>query len=242
MQEFGVSIPVGFGQREGMGQVAGERVQCIRSKHRVEKFGEVFTPIDFVNDVLGEVRTVIDLEKAQVLDLACGTGNFAVQILRKKLESIVENDSLEKRQREELGLEALMSIYGLELLADNVLKCRDRLLEDFVTCLELTESDEVTQAGKFVLMQNIVQADVLKMCDSEKSPIILSKWVYMDGIYIQREHQLIANQVDAYKTKRELGSKCHLQFKQCGSVKFLRMQDLAQLFNGPFSVGGRYEL
>ena len=58
---------------------------------------------------------------------------------------------------------ALMCIYGIELLADNIAECRANMLEILADYLNLDESDDLYRAAFYVLSQNLVHGDALTM-------------------------------------------------------------------------------
>ena len=102
-------------------------MKLIKSKERVKKHGEVFTPIWLVNemlDLLGkeEPDTFSDVTKT-FLEPTCGTGNFVVEIYRRKL-----NTAKNSREKAE---QALRSLWCIELLEDNMLECRKRVKDVF---------------------------------------------------------------------------------------------------------------
>ena len=99
----------------------------IKSKERVRKHGEVFTPIWVVNEMLDELEkessdTFSDVSKT-FLEPTCGTGNFVVEIYRRKL-NYCKND----RNKAEI---ALRSLWCIELLEDNMKECRQRVKDVF---------------------------------------------------------------------------------------------------------------
>lgn len=98
-----------------------KRDNLIKSKKRVKEFGEVFTPEDIVKDMCNIIPSEIweNIEHT-FLEPACGNGNFLVEILRRKLE---------KCNSEEECLISLKSIYGIDILSDNVEESKCRMLD-----------------------------------------------------------------------------------------------------------------
>ena len=100
--------------------------KLIKSKQRVKDFGEVFTPIWVVNEMLDELEKesepFSDVGKT-FLEPTCGTGNFVVEIYRRKLNRC-KND----RVKAEI---ALRSLWCIELLEDNMMECRQRVKDIF---------------------------------------------------------------------------------------------------------------
>jgi len=82
------------------------------------------------------VEAMLDLVKdeaqridSRFLEPACGSGNFLVQVLRRKLAAVERKFGKSEFERRLYALLALMCIYGIELLADNIAECRANLLE-----------------------------------------------------------------------------------------------------------------
>lgn len=102
-------------------------MKLIKSKERVKNHGEVFTPIWLVNEMLDNIEkedpTVFSDVSKTFLEPSCGTGNFVVEIYRRKLN--VAKNSREKAEQ------ALRSLWCIELLEDNMLECRQRVKELF---------------------------------------------------------------------------------------------------------------
>lgn len=148
----------------------------IRSRERVAAHGEVFTPPHLVEAMLDLVKPETERIDARFLEPACGSGNFLVAILRRKLAAVDAKYRRQPFQRRQFALLALMCLYGIELLDDNVAECRLNLLELFADHLELTEDDELTRAAAYVLTQNIVHGDALSMRACDGSHLIIPEW------------------------------------------------------------------
>ena len=161
-------------------------MSLVKSKQRVADHGEVFTPPWIVEAMLDLVKGETERIDSRFLEPACGSGNFLIQILRRKLAAVElkygKND-FEKRHR---ALQGLMCIYGIELLPDNIVECRNNLLDIFAEYLALDETDELFRVASFVLSQNLVHGDALTMRDSNKQPITFSEWGYLGKGKFQR--------------------------------------------------------
>ena len=96
-----------------------EQVQLVKSRQRVADHGEVFTPEWMVNDMLDLVKDESERIDARVLEPACGEGAFLQEILRRKLSTVHARYGKNDFERGHYALLALMSTYGIELLADN---------------------------------------------------------------------------------------------------------------------------
>lgn len=87
----------------------------------------------------------------------------------------------------------LMCIYGIELLPDNIKECRENLLEIFAEYLNLSETDELYQAAFYVLSQNLVHGDAMKMLTDEGQPLMFAEWGYLGKGKFQRRDFLLAS-------------------------------------------------
>ena len=113
-------------------------MESARSKQRVADHGEVFTPAWMVEAMLDLVKDESERIDSRFLEPACGSGNFLVQVLRRKLAAVEPKFGKSDFEKRHYALLALMCIYGIELLDDNVAECRENLLEIFADYLGLT--------------------------------------------------------------------------------------------------------
>lgn len=167
------------------------RTEIVKSKQRVADHGEVFTPLWMVEAMLDLVKGETERIDSRFLEQACGSGNFLVQILRRKLTAVEFKYGKSKFERRHYALLALMCIYGVELLADNIAECRANVLEIFAEYLNLDELDELYRAASYVLSQNLVHGDALTMCTHDGKPIIFAEWGYLGkGKFQRRDFRL----------------------------------------------------
>ena len=138
-------------------------MNLVNSKQRVADHGEVFTPAWMVEAMLDLVKAETERIDSRFLEPACGSGNFLVQILRRKLAAVEHKYGQSDFERRHYALLALMCVYGIELLPDNIADCRANLLVIFAEHLNLTNSDDLYRAAFFVLSQNLVHGDAMKM-------------------------------------------------------------------------------
>lgn len=148
----------------------------IKSKKRVADHGEVFTPAWMVEAMLDLVRDETQRIDSRFLEPACGDGNFLVQILRRKLAAVELKYSKSDFERRHYALLALMCLYGIELLTDNIVECRANLLAIFAKYLNLAPSDDLYRAAFHVLSQNLVHGDALTMRAQGNLPITFAEW------------------------------------------------------------------
>lgn len=154
-------------------------IKLIKSKQRIADHGEVFTPAWMVEAMLDLVKDETERIDSRFLEPACGSGNFLVRILQRKLAAVELKYCKSDFERRHFALYALMCIYGIELLADNIAECRANLLEIFADYLNIEETDELYRAASHVLSQNLVHGDALKMRTSDDQPITFAEWGYL---------------------------------------------------------------
>jgi type I restriction-modification system DNA methylase subunit len=88
-----------------------------RDKLRVKVTGEVFTPTPLVQEILAEIPIDQWQDPTKTfLDPSCGDGQFLGEVVIRKME---HGSTFEQ---------ALSTIYGVDLMQDNVDLCRERLL------------------------------------------------------------------------------------------------------------------
>jgi hypothetical protein len=166
-------------------------MSLIKSKKRVADHGEVFTPRWLVEKMLDLVKGETERIDSRFLEPACGSGNFLVPVLQRKLAAVEAKYGKSDFERQHYALLALMCIYGVELLIDNIAECRTNLLEIFADYLKLDESDDLYRAAFYVLSQNLMQGDAVKMraCDGER--ISFAEWGYLGkGKFQRRDFRL----------------------------------------------------
>ena len=158
----------------------------IKSKQRVADHGEVFTPPWMVEAMLDLVKDESERIDSRFLEPACGSGNFLVQVLHRKLAAVEFKFGKSDFEKRHYALLALMCIYGIELLPDNIAECRANMLEILADYLDLEESDELYRAAFYVLSQNLVHGDALTMVTSDGQPISFAEWGYLGKGKFQR--------------------------------------------------------
>ena len=161
-------------------------MSLIKSKKRVADHGEVFTPPWMVEAMLDLVKDETERIDSRFLEPACGSGNFLVRILQRKLAAVELKFGKSDFEKRHYALLALMCIYGIELLADNIAECRANMLEIFADYLNLDESDDLYRAASYVLSQNLVHGDALTMRTNDGQPITFAEWGYLGKGKFQR--------------------------------------------------------
>ncbi len=93
-------------------------MSLIKSKKRVADHGEVFTPPWLVEAMLGLVKGETERIDSRFLESACGSGNFLVPILKRKLVAVELRYGKSEFEKRQYALLAVMCLYGIELLPD----------------------------------------------------------------------------------------------------------------------------
>jgi len=166
--------------------------QTIKSKKRVADHGEVFTSEREVNAMLDLVNNETERIDSRFLEPACGTGNFLVPILLRKLEIVKKRYSKSQLEFERHAAIAVSSVYGVDILEDNVIHCRERLLSIFSDMYKKLYKNKCKknclEAVSFILCKNILHGDALslKTVGTESHPIVFSEWTLVTGSQIKR--------------------------------------------------------
>src|SRR5438874_8797670 len=161
-------------------------MNLIKSKKRVADHGEVFTPSWMVEAMLNLVKDETERIDSRFLEPACGSGNFLVPVLQRKLGAVELKFGKSDFEKRHYALLALMCLYGIELLADNIAECRANMLEILAEYLNIEESDDLYPAGFHVLSQNLVHGDALAMRTADGEPITFAEWGYLGKGRFQR--------------------------------------------------------
>jgi hypothetical protein len=165
--------------------------RSITHRQRVIDHGEVFTPAWMVEAMLDLVKDETERIDSRFLEPACGSGNFLVQILRRKLAAVELKYGKSDFERRHYALLALMCIYGIELLPDNIAECRANMLGVISEYLNIPESDDLYRAAYYVLSQNLVHGDALTIRTHDNQPITFAEWGYLGkGKFQRRDFRL----------------------------------------------------
>lgn len=166
-------------------------MNLIKSKQRVVDHGEVFTPPWLVEKMLDLVKGETERIDSRFLEPACGSGNFLVPILQRKLAAVELKFGKSDFEKRHYALLGLMCCYGIELLADNIAECRANMLEVFADYLALDADDDLYRAASHVLSLNLVHGDAMTMRAIDDAPIRVVEWGYLGkGKFQRRDFRL----------------------------------------------------
>ncbi len=164
----------------------------IKSKKRVADHGEVFTAEREVSAMLNLVQHETERVDSRFLEPACGTGNFLVPILERKLAVIRRKYGKSQLEFERYVVVAVGSIYGVDILEDNVKTCRERLFailnDAYGSMYNKKCKNNFSDTIRFILSKNILWGDALslKTVNKEQMPIVFSEWSLVRGGMIKR--------------------------------------------------------
>ena len=166
----------------------------IKSRERVASYGEVFTAQREVNSMCNLVADMCKNYSATFLEPACGNGNFLAEILSRKLSAITHTPDYERK-----SLIALSSLYGIDILPDNIQACKLRLRELWEAAYSHSQT-AIYQAAR-ILDYNIVCADSLK-----PENITLQEWTFPEGSIIPESK--------AFKLSEEVNGQYEIPFDE----------------------------
>lgn len=174
------------------------------SKQRVADHGEVLTGRREVNAMLELVKSETERIDSRFLEPACGTGNFLAEILERKLRVVEARYGKSQLDYERYAILAASSVYGIDILEDNVRQCRQRLFGIFeLNYLRLFKGkshDECRESVRYILERNIIHGDALslKTVGDKPKPIVFSEWSPVNGSMFKRRdftfHGLLAHE------------------------------------------------
>lgn len=174
----------------------------IKSKQRVADYGEVLTPPHIVNAMLDLVKQETERIDSRFLEPACGTGNFLVEVLCRKLQVVQKRYAKNQLDYERYAVLAVSSLYGIDILADNAQECRQRLYDAFdaaYTALFGTKAKAACRkTARYILECNIIHGDALslKTVGENPQPIVFAEWSLVSGSLLKRRdfafHELVS--------------------------------------------------
>lgn len=164
----------------------------VKSKQRVADFGEVYTNEREVNAMLDLVADQTTSPEKTFLEPACGTGNFLSAILARKLDTVAKQHKKIQFNYERNAVMAVSSLYGIELLPDNVAECRKRLFAQFLAHYQQhypqSFKAECCRTVEIILHKNILCGDALSLKTADQSPIVFTEWKMINNQFKRRDY------------------------------------------------------
>lgn len=195
--------------------MAAKDKKQIKSRKRVTDYGEVYTSEREVNAMLDLVKPETERIESRFLEPACGDGNFLAEILRRKLDAAKKASKYKGKvftaDYEKKAITSLCSIYGVELLQDNVDACIKRLFDiwdkEYMKVMRTEANDAARAVAQYILKKNILCGDTLTMLKADGTPIIFSQWDFVMGDSIKRRDfrldELMEGGKDSVKVEKD---------------------------------------
>lgn len=150
------------------------------SRKRVAEHGEVYTASREVNAMLDLVKQETERIDSRFLEPACGTGNFLAEILTRKLRVVHARYRKSQLEYERHVVVAVGSIYGIDILQDNVFACQKRLYENvdaaYTRQFKKKTHEKFRSVIRFILERNILWGNALDLKTVGGEPIVFSEW------------------------------------------------------------------
>ncbi len=215
------------------------------SKKRVADHGEVYTRAREVNAMLDLVKQETERIESRFLEPACGTGNFLIEVLKRKLAVVANRYKRSQLEFERYAVLAISSVYGIDILEDNIEVCRNRLFylfdENYLSMYQKKAKKACRETVRYILDRNIIHGDALnlKTVGENPKPIIFSEWSFVKGSMIKRRdfafHQLIPEKKQKQRAlfdtapsqKNDLGNEVFIPepVREYPLIHFLRIAD-----------------
>ena len=211
---------------------SGKERKQTKSKERVRERGEVFTAEREVKAMCDLVKDETERADSRFLEPACGDGNFLAEILTRKLEPLKVKYKRSSFDYEKNSVLAISSLYGVDIMQDNVLACRDRLFNiwdrEYKAICKKDCNDQTRDAVKFILSKNIVCGNALtlkRVDDSGKEmdePIVFSEWSFITGVQMQRQDYTFAHLLEMNNDEKQTKKQQSMFDEKEEEGKFLR--------------------
>lgn len=188
-------------------------MKLIKSKSRVRKHGEVFTPDWMVKKMLSEPAIQAKLKdiRATFFEPSVGEGAFVTEILHQKLNNVDEISN--KSDWVENALWVVASIYGIELLTDNLIMAKQNLVNVLIEHYqnfyqkELSKNTDLYKSARYIIDNNIVQGNALTYLNNSNNLIVFSEWEKREDKVKQSQFtfkSLVDNQYKSFDLDRQL--------------------------------------
>lgn len=173
-----------------------EQKSQIKSRQRVVDRGEVFTNEREVKAMCDLVKDETERIDSRFLEPACGDGNFLAEILTRKLQTARRKYGKSAADFERYSVLAVTSIYGVDIMQDNVLACRERMYgiwhSAYADVCKKDINELTCEAVRYILSKNIVLGNALTMkcvdgdCKDLSQPIVFAEWAFVGETNIKR--------------------------------------------------------
>ncbi len=203
-----------------------------KSKERVREHGEGCTAEREVKAMCDLVKDETERIDSRFLEPACGDGNFLAEILSRKLEVVKRKYKKSTLDYEKNAVLAISSVYGVDIMQDNVLACRDRLFKlwdkEYKAVCKKDCNDQTREAVKFILSKNIVCGNALTLNKVDENgndtnePIVFSEWAFITGFQMQRQDYTFAHLLEMNNEEKQTKKQQSMFDEKQDEGKFLR--------------------
>lgn len=179
-------------------------VKIIKSKERVRDLAEVFTSEKEVKSMLDLVRYLSENIENTFLEPACGNGNFLIEILRRRLQTVYAKNKNKRNNQVDIEfsiIRSIASIYGIDISEENVQEAKERLLVEIKNFYAEKYNTKKPNIGfwdsvDWVLEKNIVVGDFLNKFEE----IFLIEYTAPKPYYFKRQEFRLADGIKNRKT------------------------------------------
>jgi len=211
--------------------------ELIKSKKRVLDHGEVFTSEREVNNMLDLVKQETERIDSRFLEPACGDGNFLIKVLERKVEVLLSRYKKNQFEFEKYSVIAVSSIYGIDILEDNVKEAQGRLFDYIEGIYTKTFKNNINleflKTLRYVLSKNLIHGDALslKKVDSGE-PVTFCEWSLVNNSIKRRdftfEHLLQNSPLDGPNLFSDLGEDVFIPTptKEYPLTHYLKLSEL----------------
>lgn len=165
--------------------------KIIVSEDRVASHGEVFTPTEIVCDMTNLIGCNTERFDCVVLEPSCGTGNFLIEILDRRISRVRKTYMRSQNEYEHYIFVSISTLFGIELIHENILECRKRMfskVEDFyLRDFENSANLKFLELLKFVISKNIVHGNFITgMNASSSDKMTFTQWTFFKTKKLKR--------------------------------------------------------
>jgi hypothetical protein len=137
----------------------------LRSRERVRELAEVFTHQREIDAILDQFPDAFGALDIKFLESTCGSGNFVVEILRRKLKLVTKSQCSSQEQYEFNLLRSVASIYGVDISPENVTEVRVRVANEILGYFQ-SDSNTVEPSLGFLSCLNLIISENFVLGDS----------------------------------------------------------------------------
>ena len=163
------------------------------------------------------VKTETERIESRFLEPACGNGNFLAEVLSRKLAVVKKRYGKSPSDYQRYSVQAVMSLYGVELLPDNAGECRERLFalweEAYTAAIKHPVEESCREAVRYILEKNILCGDALTMCQADGESIIFAEWSFLSGNMVKRRDFTLDELLKPQQSQVELSGKWQYDYE-----------------------------